>query len=242
MFRESIPEHKHQYIEKLNKQLQNLSAKEIISIINNEFGNKITFATSMGAEDQVITSMISSIAKNMDIITLDTGRLFQETYDLIQTTNSRYGIKIRVIFPDAEKVEEMVSKKGINLFYESIESRKLCCHIRKIEPLIKALKGKEAWITGLRKEQSSERASINLVEWDDTNGLIKVNPLIHWTEDDVWKYIKENNIPHNKLHDKGFKSIGCLPCTKAVKPGEDARSGRWWWENQENKECGLHQK
>lgn len=242
MFRGRIPENKHQYIEQLNKQLQNHSAQEIVTAILHEFGAKVTFATSMGAEDQIITSMIATKDKNANIFTLDTGRLFQETYDLMQVTNSKYRINIRIIFPDVEKVEKMVSEKGINLFYESIENRKLCCHIRKIEPLKRALQNKAAWITGIRKEQSSARSDINLAEWDYANELIKINPLVNWSEKEVWNYISLNNVPYNKLHDKGFKSIGCLPCTKAVKPGEDTRSGRWWWEKQGNKECGLHKR
>ncbi len=229
-------------IENLNKELQNSSTQEVISFFLSNYPEKIAFATSLGIEDQVITEMIVSINKSIKIFTLDTGRLFQETYDLIQKTNSRYKINIEIYFPDTRQVEKMVKEKGINLFYESIENRKLCCHVRKIESLKRVLNKFDFWITGLRKEQSEIRANDKLIEWDKVNGLIKVNPLIKWTEKDVWNYIKGKNIPYNSLHNKGFKSIGCLPCTRAVEDSEDSRSGRWWWENDEHKECGLHKR
>jgi phosphoadenosine phosphosulfate reductase len=229
-------------IENLNKELQNSSTQEVISFFISNYPEKIAFATSLGIEDQVITEMIVSINKSIKIFTLDTGRLFQETYDLIQKTNSRYKINIEIYFPDTRQVEKMVKEKGINLFYESIENRKLCCHVRKIESLKRVLNKFDFWITGLRKEQSEIRANDKLIEWDKVNGLIKVNPLIKWTEKDVWNYIKGKNIPYNSLHNKGFKSIGCLPCTRAVEDSEDSRSGRWWWENDEHKECGLHKR
>ncbi len=228
--------------ENLNKEFQNSSPQEVISFFLSNYPEKIAFATSLGIEDQVITEMISSINKHVKIFTLDTGRLFQETYDLIQKTNSRYKINIEIYFPDTRQVEKMVKEKGINLFYESIENRKLCCHIRKIESLKRVLKKFDIWITGLRNEQSEIRANDKLIEWDKVNGLIKVNPLIKWTEKDVWNHIKEKNIPYNSLHNKGFKSIGCVPCTRAVEDSEDSRSGRWWWENDGHKECGLHKR
>ncbi len=186
--------------------------------------------------------MIAEINPKTKIFTLDTGRLFQETYDLLDLTNKKYNINIEVFFPDTEKVELMVKDKGINLFYESFENRKFCCHIRKIEPLHRALKNRDAWICGLRNEQSSSRQNTKVVEWDEQNGLLKINPLIHWSEAEVWDFIRQHNIPYNKLHDKGFPSIGCSPCTRAIKPGEDSRSGRWWWEMDGKKECGLHLK
>jgi phosphoadenosine phosphosulfate reductase len=229
-------------IENLNKELQNSSTQEVISFFLSNYSEKIAFATSLGIEDQVITEMIVSINKSIKIFTLDTGRLFQETYDLIQKTNNRYKINIEIFFPDTRQVEKMVKEKGINLFYESIKNRKLCCHVRKIESLKRILNKFDFWITGLRKEQSEIRANDKLIEWDKVNGLIKVNPLIKWTEKDVWNYIKEKNIPFNSLHNKGFKSIGCVPCTRAVEDSEDSRSGRWWWENNEHKECGLHKR
>lgn len=232
----------HRDIEKYNKILEGKTAPEVLEYFSKEFGNKLAFASSLGAEDQVLTEMIASIGSKVRIFTLDTGRLFPETYDLLDSTVKRYRVKIDVYFPDAARVEEMVSNKGINLFYESVENRKLCCHIRKIEPLIRALKDADAWISGLRREQSVTRQDGKLVEWDTNNNKIKINPLIEWTNDDVWDYIRAKNIPYNKLHDKGFPSIGCLPCTRPVGPGEDIRSGRWWWEEPAMKECGLHKR
>ncbi len=232
----------HRDIEKYNKILEGKTAPEVLEFFSKEFGNKLAFASSLGAEDQVLTEMIASIGSKVRIFTLDTGRLFPETYDLLDSTVKRYRVKIDVYFPDAARVEEMVSNKGINLFYESVENRKLCCHIRKIEPLTRALKDADAWISGLRREQSVTRQDGKLVEWDTNNKKIKINPLIEWTNDDVWDYIRAKNIPYNKLHDKGFPSIGCLPCTRPVGPGEDIRSGRWWWEEPAMKECGLHKR
>lgn len=229
-------------IDGINNLLTGKSAQEVIEWFLREFEGKVAFSTSLGAEDQAITQMIAKVDKAADIFTLDTGRLFPETYDLIDLTSKKYDLKIRVMFPDASRVEEMVNEKGINLFYDSIENRKLCCHIRKIEPLKRAFTGLDAWICGLRREQSITRKDVRLVEWDENNGLIKVNPLIEWTETELWDYIKANQIPYNKLHDTGFPSIGCQPCTRAILPGEDVRAGRWWWENPETRECGLHKR
>ncbi|MBL7906277.1 MAG: phosphoadenylyl-sulfate reductase [Bacteroidales bacterium] len=226
----------------INQLLQGKPAEEVITWFLKDFNGKVALSTSLGAEDQALTYMISQVDKTADVFTLDTGRLFPETYDLIDLTSKKYGISIRVMFPDAARVEAMVNEKGINLFYDSIENRKLCCHIRKIEPLKRAFSGLDAWICGLRREQSVTRKDMQLVEWDENNGLIKVNPLIDWTEEHLWAYLKSNFIPYNKLHDAGFPSIGCQPCTRAVMPGEDVRAGRWWWENPETKECGLHKK
>jgi phosphoadenosine phosphosulfate reductase len=194
----------------------------------------------MSAEDQVLLHMLSLIEPAVPVFTLDTGRLFEETYSLIEATKKKYKTSLNIYFPDALKVEEMVSKKGINLFYESIENRKLCCQIRKQEPLQRALTGYNVWICGLRKDQSVTRFYSQVVEWDEAHTMLKINPLINWTESMVWDYIKNHSIPFNQLHDKGFPSIGCRPCTRAIKPGEDIRAGRWWWEQQEQKECGLH--
>lgn len=229
-------------INDLNEKFQEATVGEVLSWFLKEFKGKIALSSSLGAEDQVLTEMVTGIDKEATVFTLDTGRLFPETYDLIHRTNTRYGIKIKVFFPEASQVEEMVNEKGINLFYESIENRKQCCHIRKIEPLKRAFKGLDVWICGLRREQSVTRQDMKLVEWDEANGLIKLNPLIEWTEKDVWDYINENKIPYNPLHDKGFPSIGCLPCTRAIMEGEDVRAGRWWWENPDTKECGLHKR
>ncbi|MCX6245449.1 MAG: phosphoadenylyl-sulfate reductase [Bacteroidetes bacterium] len=229
-------------IEKYNAELKGASAQEIIQYFAVNFKGKIAFASSLGLEDQVLTEMIAGIDPEIRIFTLDTGRLFQETYDLLDITGKKYGIKIEVMFPDAEDVEEMVNSKGINLFYDSIENRKLCCYIRKTEPLSRALSGVSTWITGLRREQSVTRTQVSTVEWDDIQKKIKVNPLADWTTEQVLDYICSHKIPYNTLHDKGYPSIGCLPCTRPVEPGTDIRSGRWWWESPDNKECGLHQK
>jgi len=233
---------KKENVSHINGLLAGKPAEEVLNWFLHEFEGKVAFSTSLGAEDQVITRMISDIDRSAHIFTLDTGRLFPETYDLIDLTAKKYGLNIKIMFPDAARVESMVNTKGINLFYDSIENRKLCCHIRKIEPLKRAFEGLDAWICGLRRDQSVTRKDMQLVEWDDTNGLIKVNPLIDWTEAQVWSYIRENHIPYNQLHDKGYPSIGCQPCTRAVLPGEDIRAGRWWWENPESRECGLHKK
>ena len=228
-------------IEKLNTKAKGLAADEIIKLTAAEFGAKVTFASSLGEEDQVITDMIARLAPTVGIFTLDTGRLYQETYDLLAKTQKRYdNLRFKVFFPDAKAVEEMVQAKGINLFYESIENRKLCCGIRKVEPLKRALADVDAWIVGLRKEQAVTRSDIQIFEWDGANQKIKVNPLANWTLAQVHDYIREHKVDVNPLHAKGFISIGCAPCTRAVKPGEDIRAGRWWWENPEQKECGLH--
>jgi phosphoadenosine phosphosulfate reductase len=231
-----------QQIDQLNAEFGAADTAHILDYFINTYNNKIAFASSMGAEDQVITQMIANINPKTKIITLDTGRMFPETYDLIERTNARYKINIEIYFPDRAQVENMVREKGINLFYESIENRKLCCHIRKIVPLQRALKGLDVWISGLRRSQSVTRKDLKLVEWDNNNQLIKINPLIEWTEDQVWHYIEKNNIPYNRLHDQGFPSIGCQPCTRAIEPGDDVRAGRWWWEQPDHKECGLHVK
>ncbi len=224
----------------LNQLMAGKSPEEVLDWFISGNAGKTAFATSLGAEDQVITRMIANLGKTADIFTLDTGRLFPEVYDLMDLTSKKYGLTIRVMFPDATEVEEMVRTKGINLFYDSIENRKLCCNIRKTRPLKRALKGLDSWITGLRKSQSVTRKDLHVVEWDEANGLIKVNPLIEWSEEMVWDYIRKHHVPYNKLHDQGFPSIGCQPCTRAIMPGEDVRAGRWWWENPETRECGLH--
>jgi len=233
---------KPQDIPYLLEQAENKKPQESIAWFLSTFKDKIALSNSMGAEDQVITDMICKLNKNTNIFTLDTGRVFPETYDLIDRTNKRYGIQIKVFFPEASSVEKMVNEKGVNSFFESIENRKECCHIRKIEPLKRAFAGLDVWICGLRREQSVTRKDVKVVEWDENNHLIKFNPLVDWSEKEVWDYIKENNVPYNRLHDKGFPSIGCQPCTRAIDAHEDLRAGRWWWENPETKECGLHAK
>ena len=227
-------------IDTLNQRFDKSNPEEVLKFFLAAYGNRIALSSSMGAEDQVLTKMVCDIDPGIRIFTLDTGRLFPETYDLIDATNKFFNTKIQVFFPESKSVEQMVGKKGINLFYESIENRKECCRVRKLEPLKRAFDNLDVWICGLRKDQSITRFYSKLVEWDEANGLIKINPLINWTEKQVWAYIHQNNVPYNALHDKGFPSIGCQPCTRAVNPGEDVRSGRWWWEAPEQKECGLH--
>jgi len=229
-------------IKKLNEQLSDSNAQEIIKYFVDQFGKKIALSSSLGAEDQVLTQMLVEISPETKVFTLDTGRLFPETYDLIDRTSRKYKKNIQIYFPKKKKVQKMVNQKGINLFFESVENRKECCFIRKIEPLQRAFKGLDAWICGLRADQSVTRKDIQVVEWDKNNNLLKINPLANWSEDQVWDYIKEKGIPYNKLHDKGFPSIGCQPCTRPIEKGEDIRAGRWWWENPESKECGLHAK
>lgn len=226
----------------LNEELKNKPAEEILQYFLPKYGDRVALASSLGLEDQVLTAMISKIKKDARVFTIDTGRLFPECYQLIDRTNDKYDIKIEVYSPEHTGVEKYVKDNGINAFYQSIELRKACCHCRKIEPLLRALSTLEVWICGLRASQAVTRSNINVVEWDANNGLIKVNPLANWSEEDVWKYIKDNRVPYNKLHDQGFPSIGCQPCTRAIQPGEDIRAGRWWWEDPEHKECGLHKR
>jgi phosphoadenosine phosphosulfate reductase len=227
-------------VAKYNTRLAEAQPWEVIAFVAKEFQGKVCFASSLGLEDQVITHMIAQSGIKMKIFTLDTGRMFQETYSLLDRTRERYNIKISIYFPDKVKIEGMVNEFGANLFYESVAKRQLCCRLRKMEPSKRALSGMSAWICGLRRSQSITREELNVVEWDAENGLFKVNPLINWSLEQVWEYIRKNDIPYNPLHDKGFPSIGCLPCTRAVKSGEDLRGGRWWWEDPDKKECGLH--
>ncbi|WP_424688584.1 MAG: phosphoadenylyl-sulfate reductase [Halarcobacter ebronensis] len=229
-------------INDLNQKFQNSTAQEITEYFIKEYGQDAALSSSLGAEDQVLTDMVLKVDKSANIFTLDTGRLHPETYDVMDATNLKYGVKLNVFFPLNEKVEELYQKQGINGHFESIENRKNCCNIRKMEPLRRALKPLKVWITGLRAAQSVTRTDMPVVEYDENFEVIKVNPLINWSEEDVWNYIKQNNVPYNKLHDQGFPSIGCAPCTRAIKEGEDIRAGRWWWENPEHKECGLHAK
>lgn len=229
-------------IEEWNRHLKGKSAIGVVSYFLEQFGEKIVLSTSLGLEDQVLTEMVIRQNRDTRVFTLDTGRLFPETYDLIARTNKHFGIRMQTYFPEPAKVEEMVANNGINLFYDSVGKRKLCCSIRKVAQLPRAFEGMEAWICGLRKDQSVSRFFNKLVEWDEYNKLVKINPLIDWTEKQVREYIKMHNIPYNLLHDRGFPSIGCEPCTRAIEPGEDVRAGRWWWENELHKECGLHKR
>jgi phosphoadenosine phosphosulfate reductase len=229
-------------IKELNAQFANANTNEILAFFLQTYKNAIALSSSFGAEDQALTHMILSLDKDARIFTLDTGRLPYETYNVMDGTNLKYGIKVDVFFPESSAVENLYKTQGINGFYESIENRKACCYVRKIEPLKRALKDLDVWITGLRATQSVTREQMQLVEFDEENQVIKLNALLNWSEQEVWDYIKANNVPYNKLHDQGYPSIGCAPCTRAVKEGDDIRSGRWWWENPEHKECGLHKK
>ena len=205
------------------------------------FGRRAALSSSLSLEDQTVTQlMVAADKEDTRVFTLDTGRQFPETYELIDRTEMTYGIRIEGFVPDFRKVQEMVREHGINLFYDSIELRHLCCGIRKIEPLKRALNGVEVWITGLRRSQSVTRAHMQMVEYDADDDVLKLNPLLLWSEQDVKDYVRANAIPYNKLHDQGFPSIGCQPCTRAVRPGEDVRAGRWWWEDPDKRECGLH--
>jgi len=218
-----------------------LSLDETLAFLANEYKDKVVFSTSFGQEDQVITALIAKNSLPITIFTLDTGRLFQETYDVFHKTVKKYKVAIQTYFPEASQVENLLNTKGPNSFYESVENRKECCFIRKVVPLTKALKGNSVWITGLRAEQSENRNDLHLFEYDEKFEIIKFNPLLKWTLEEVQKYIDDNNVPQNSLHRKGFVSIGCAPCTRAIAPGEDIRAGRWSWESS-HKECGLHQK
>ena len=214
---------------------------ELLQQAEREFAPDLVFACSFGAEDVVLFDLIAKHAPSIRIVTLDTGRLPQETYDVMAACREKYGVNIQVYFPDAADVEEMVCEKGVNLFYESLENRKYCCEIRKIRPLKRALEDVRAWVTGLRREQAASRTGMQPIEDDAAFGIQKFNPLIEWSEEDIWDYIKANDIPYNKLHDQFYPSIGCAPCTRSVTMGEDPRSGRWWWEREGAvAECGLH--
>lgn len=230
-----------QNISDLETKFQSLSAADGLGLIAELFPGKVVFSTSLGQEDQVITQLIASQNLPIQIFSLDTGRLFPETLELLSRTEARYKTRIKVYYPETSSVERLVREIGINGFYESVENRKSCCFVRKVEPLKRALAGSEIWITGLRAEQSSNRSEMKHIEWDEGNQIIKYNPLLNWTYDQMISYINEHKIPYNPLHDQGFVSIGCAPCTRAIMPGEDARAGRWWWEDSK-KECGLHAK
>lgn len=222
------------------EQIQNSSLNEGLRLMASCYPGQVVFSSSFGQEDQVITDSIFTNSIAVKIFTIDTGRLFNETYELFEKTAARYSQSVQVFFPATAAVEGFVNEKGINGFYDSVDNRKACCHIRKVQPLNRALTGAKIWITGLRAAQSINRKQMPMVEWDDSRQLYKFNPLINWRYDEVLDYLNEHRVPYNSLHDKGFLSIGCAPCTRAVEPGEAARAGRWWWETSP-KECGLHQ-
>jgi len=226
-------------IAELNEKLK--TPEEVLKWALDNLHPKLALASSFGAEDVAVIDMLTKINSKARIFTLDTGRLNQETYDVMDEIRKKYNTSIEVTFPDVEEVTEMVRVNGMNLFYESPDNRKLCCGIRKVNPLNKMLATLDGWITGLRSDQTNNRSTAPKIAIDDQhNGMLKINPIVDWTWEQTWDYIKVNNIPYNKLHDKGFPSIGCEPCTRAIKPGEDLRAGRWWWEGKSDRECGLH--
>jgi len=221
--------------------LADVPAEEILAWADAEFGEAAAIASSFGVEDVVLIDLASRYAPRLRVFTLDTGRLPSETYDVMEQVRHRYGIRIETYFPDRATVEALEKEKGFFSFRRSVDERKECCAIRKLEPLSRALTGKEAWITGLRREQSVTRAGVEVVEVDKAHGgIVKLNPLARWTEAQVWRYARDRSLPVNALHERGYPSIGCAPCTRAIAPGEDVRAGRWWWESPEHKECGLH--
>ncbi len=228
-------------LEEIESQLNLLPPALGLKLISELFPGKVTFSSSLGQEDQVITQLIAFQNLKIQIFSLDTGRLFPETLELLARTEAKFKTKIRVYYPETAAVENLVDANGINGFYDSVDNRKSCCFVRKVEPLRRALAGNEIWVTGLRAEQSANRSEMKRIEWDEGNQILKYNPLLDWSFDEMVAYIETNKIPYNSLHDKGFVSIGCAPCTRAILPEEDARAGRWWWEDSK-KECGLHAK
>lgn len=228
--------------EKLEMKTRDLSIGETLEYLADKHNGKVIFSTSFGLEDQIITDIIFSNNISIKVLTLDTGRLFEETYKTHSRTLAKYGKKIHVFHPGQKEVENLMTKKGPFSFYDSVENRKECCNIRKVEPIKRALTGAEIWVTGIRSGQSADRQNLAKFEYDSNYGLIKYNPLVDWSLKEVQKYVRENHIPYNVLHDRGFISIGCSPCTRAVQDGEDIRKGRWWWEDNSSKECGLHSK
>ncbi|HWJ89957.1 MAG TPA: phosphoadenylyl-sulfate reductase [Flavisolibacter sp.] len=228
-----------EYLLQLEKIFRERPIQEALQSVAELFPGRVKFSSSLGQEDQVLTDLIARNQIDISIFTIDTGRLFNEVYETIEKTTARYKIPLKIYFPQSEPVQQMVSEHGINLFYDSVQNRQTCCHIRKVEPLNRALQGAAVWITGLRASQTDHRKHVPVVEWLADKEIYKINPLLHWSFDEVVDYISKYSVPYNVLHDKGFISIGCAPCTRAVEPGEDPRAGRWWWEVSQ-KECGLH--
>ena len=228
------------------KQVDNLNStikttEESLQWVSDNLHPKVAKASSFGAEDAVVMDIMLKINPNFRFFTLGTGRLPQETYDIMEIVEKKYNISVEVQLPDTKEVEKMVKEKGLDLFYESVDNRKLCCEIRKVHPMNKMLNTLDGWITGLRRDQTKNREDVTIFQLDHGHGeILKINPIVDWTWDQIQEYIKKNNLPYNSLLDKGFTSIGCEPCTRAIKPGEDLRAGRWWWEQDGNKECGLH--
>jgi phosphoadenosine phosphosulfate reductase len=224
----------------ISDKISRLTEVESLRLLAGLYPGQVVFSTSFSWEDQVISHLIFSNRLQIDVFTLDTGRLFPETYSTWSRTMEKYGQKIIPYYPDANHLQTFIHEKGPNCFYESVDNRRQCCRIRKVEPLQRALKGRKIWITGIRAEHSANRHDMMQVEWDEGNQVVKYHPLLHWDTKKVMDFISENEVPYNPLHDRGFISIGCAPCTRAVKPGEDFRAGRWWWEDNSKKECGLH--
>jgi len=229
-------------IESITALIKDKSPEEALAALAQAFPGQVVFSTSLGYEDQVVSHFIFSNHLPVNVFTLDTGRLFNETYSVLSSTLDRYKVPIRVMYPQTEAVEQLVTEKGPFSFYENMANRKECCYIRKVEPLQRALKGNKIWVTGIRADQSENRQDMPSVEWDEVNRIVKFHPILHWTLEEVKACIRQHNIPYNPLHDKGFVSIGCAPCTRAIREGEDFRAGRWWWETNDKKECGLHSK
>lgn len=226
--------------QQLLKQIQGKNEWEALNFLAQSFPNQVVFSTSFSWEDQIILFWLYQHNINIQPFTLDTGRLFPETYAVWERSREKYGLEIKAYYPDALQIQNFVSQNGPNAFYQSVEHRQNCCHIRKVQPLQKALANQKVWITGLRAEHSQHRQQLPILEWDSTYAVFKFHPLLHWSTEAVKSYIQNQNIPYNPLHDKGFVSIGCAPCTRAIQPGENFRAGRWWWEDANKKECGLH--
>lgn len=222
------------------KHMETADLTQFLTTLTSLPGVHAAFSSSLSLEDQVITDAIFRNELPIRVFTLDTGRLFPETYSVLSATRNVYGKPIETYYPDAKQLQELITEKGPNLFYESLANRKNCCHIRKVEPLNRALEGVNVWITGLRAEHSENRENLEVFEWDAQRNLVKVNPLIHWSMEEVRTYIKERGVPYNPLQDQGYVSLGCQPCTRAIQEGESFRAGRWWWEDSSKKECGLH--
>jgi phosphoadenosine phosphosulfate reductase len=234
-----VKKYTQEQVDELNSKIK--TTEEALQWVSDNLHPRVAKASSFGAEDAVIMDIMHKINPKFRFFTLDTGRLPQETYDIMDIVRKKYNISIEILFPDTKEVEDMVKEKGINLFYDSVENRKLCCEIRKVHPINKILSTLDGWITGLRRDQTEVRKDVDIFQIDHGHDeILKINPIIDWTWKQIQEYIKKNNLPYNKLLDKGYPSIGCEPCTRAIKPGEDLRAGRWWWEQGEHKECGLH--
>ena len=228
-------------IKSLNREFERSSPQDILAWASENLGSSVALATSFQVQGMVLVDMFAKTDPEARVFTLDTGRLHSHTYDAMEKTRERYNINIEVLFPDTDEVEEMVTSRGVNLFYKSVENRRLCCQVRKTNPLNGFLKTLDAWITSIRADQTQQRADSSKFEIDYLHGrMLKINPIIDWTTDEVWDYVRKNDVPYNKLHDMGYPSIGCAPCTRAIEQGEDPRAGRWWWEQGSDKECGIH--